>query len=116
MDTPASFSMASSTSRDWKHSASSMARTMWAFVLNAVRPRMVPRASSRQCGASSPVKAGTKYTPAQSGTERASVSVSAGSSITPRLSFSQLIPTAPVATAPSSPYAVLASAPSLNAT
>ena len=44
--------------------ASSMARTMCALVVELESPRMQPLASGRHRGASRPLKAGTKYTPA----------------------------------------------------
>ena len=48
--------------------ASSSARAMCAALEEPVRPKMAPRASGRQCGASSPLNAGTKNTPAQQST------------------------------------------------
>ncbi len=47
--------------------ASSSARATCAAHVDPVRPRMAPRASARQCGASSPLNAGTKNTPARRG-------------------------------------------------
>ena len=46
---------------------SSAARAMCADVVPRVSPTMVPRAYGSQCGAPSPAKAGTKYTPPVSG-------------------------------------------------
>ena len=46
-------------------------------VVPRVRPVIVPRAYWSQCGAPSPAKAGTRYTPPESGTLAASASTSA---------------------------------------
>ena len=56
--------------------ASSAARAMCARPVPRVSPTMVPRAFGSQCGAPSPVSAGTKYTPPVESIERASASVS----------------------------------------
>ena len=56
---------------------------MWALVVPRVRPVMRPRASERQCGAPRPVSAGTMVTPPESGTERASASISAALAMRP---------------------------------
>ena len=77
---------------------------------------MAPRASSRQCGARSPLKAGTKQTPAVSGTLEATGSTSSGPPMRPSWSRSQLTARPPVATEPSSAYWVGASFPSWKAT
>ena len=81
--------MASVTSRVWKAIASSVARAMWAAVVPRVRPRIVPRAAASQCGAPSPVNAGTTTTPPVSGTEAASGSTSCSRSMIPSPSRSQ---------------------------
>mmetsp|Transcript_19942 Transcript_19942/g.43328 ORF Transcript_19942/g.43328 Transcript_19942/m.43328 type:complete len:261 (+) Transcript_19942:311-1093(+) len=83
-----SFCMACATSTVWKALASKAARTMCALVLNAVKPTITPLASPRQYGANSPAKAGTKYTPPLSGTDRASASLSSAFFTIPRLSLS----------------------------
>ena len=67
----------SSTSRTSKAIASSVARTRWARVVPRVRPMIVPRACGSQCGAPSPVSAGTKTTPSEESTVAAMASVSA---------------------------------------
>ena len=51
-------------------------------------PVMRPRASGRQCGAPRPVSAGTMVTPPESGTDRASASISAAAAMMPRPSRS----------------------------
>src|SRR6266550_7317674 len=51
--------------------ASTAARTTWARVVPRVKPRIVPRAYGSHHGAPSPVRAGTKYTPPESGTDSA---------------------------------------------
>lgn len=56
--------------------------TALAFVEYDVRPTITPRASDRQRGASSPLNAGTKYTPAVSPTLAASSSDSAAELMT----------------------------------
>ena len=50
---------------------------MWARVVPRVIPMIRPRACGSQCGAPSPVSAGTKTTPSVSGTVAAIASVSA---------------------------------------
>mmetsp|Transcript_32939 Transcript_32939/g.72784 ORF Transcript_32939/g.72784 Transcript_32939/m.72784 type:complete len:286 (+) Transcript_32939:553-1410(+) len=112
----ASRRMASSTSRDWKQMASSMARATWARVVKPVKPTITPRALSSQRGASSPEKAGTKYTPPLLVTDAASGSTSSGLSIMPMFFCIQLMPMPATATAPSNAYCVSACGPSLNAT
>src|SRR3954452_10751078 len=61
---------------------------MWPLFAKRVRPTITPRASSRQYGAKSPENAGTKTTPPESSTDRASCSTSGASSMRPRLSRS----------------------------
>mmetsp|Transcript_544 Transcript_544/g.1208 ORF Transcript_544/g.1208 Transcript_544/m.1208 type:complete len:347 (+) Transcript_544:148-1188(+) len=111
----ASAFIASSTSRLWKQIASSVARAMCAFVQYCVIPTMHPRASVRQCGAKSPLKAGTKHTPAESGTLAASPSISFADLMIPRLSLSHDTAAPAMATLPSSAYWGGASLPSWNA-
>ena len=86
-----------------------------ARVAKRVSPAMMPRASLRQCGANNPENAGTNTTSPLSGTERASASTSAASSMMPRLSRSQPISAPATATEPSSAY-VAGASPILAAT
>ncbi len=58
------------------------------MVVPRVRPEMSPRASGRQCGAPRPASAGTTTTPPESGTERASDSISLAVWMMPRPSRS----------------------------
>mmetsp|Transcript_25821 Transcript_25821/g.65399 ORF Transcript_25821/g.65399 Transcript_25821/m.65399 type:complete len:205 (-) Transcript_25821:1121-1735(-) len=55
-----SAAIASATSLAWKAIPSSTARATCALVWRSVRPTSEARASSRQCGARRPLKAGTK--------------------------------------------------------
>ena len=54
--------MASIRSAIWKATPSRVARAMSARVVARVSPKSVPRAAGCQCGAPSPVRAGTKVT------------------------------------------------------
>ena len=56
----------------WYAVASSAARAMCPLLAKRVRPTITPRASSRQYGANKPENAGTKTTPSEPWTERAS--------------------------------------------
>ena len=67
----------SSTSRTSNAIASSVARTMCARVVPRVSPTIRPRACGSQCGAPSPVRAGTKTTPPLSETVDATAWLSA---------------------------------------
>ena len=67
---------------------------------------MVPRAYWSQCGAPSPAKAGTRYTPPQSGTVAASASTSADDLTRPRPSRSHCTTAPPMNTLPSSAKSV----------
>ena len=82
-ESPASAVITSTTSRTSNATASSVARTRWARVVPRVSPRMVPRAAGSQCGAPRPVRAGTKTTPPESGTDAARGSVSSAELIRP---------------------------------
>lgn len=64
----------SRSSVDWKLTASRAARQRCARVDPLVRPWILPRAKGSQCGAPSPVKAGTKTRPLLSLTDLASSS------------------------------------------
>ena len=55
--------IASKRSTLWYATASNAALTISALPDEPVNPTMVPLASDLQCGAPSPVNAGTKYTP-----------------------------------------------------
>jgi hypothetical protein len=88
MGTPPAAAMASTTSRVWKAMASMVARARWAAVVPRVIPRRVPLASGSHHGEPRPVNAGTSTAPPLSSTERASVSISAASAMTPRPSRS----------------------------
>ena len=59
---PRSSWMASIRSAIWKATPSRVARAMSARVVARVSPKRVPRAEGCQCGAPSPVRAGTKVT------------------------------------------------------
>ena len=85
---------------------SSAARAMCAAVVPRVIPTIVPRAYGSQCGAPSPAKAGTRYTPPLSGTLVASASMSAACRISPRPSRSHCTTAPPMNTLPSSAYSV----------
>ena len=67
-----------------------------------VIPTIVPRAYGSHQGEPSPVNAGTRYTPPESGTERASGSESAADSKIPRPSRSHWIAAPATNTLPSS--------------
>ena len=94
--------MVSSTSRLWYAMASRAARARCARVVPRVSPTMVPRAYGSQCGAPSPTKAGTRYTPPVSGTDSASACVSAACVMTPRPSRSHCTAAPAMNTLPSS--------------
>mmetsp|Transcript_15041 Transcript_15041/g.37588 ORF Transcript_15041/g.37588 Transcript_15041/m.37588 type:complete len:244 (+) Transcript_15041:41-772(+) len=98
---PVSATIESTTSFAWWAMPSRTARDTCLRSCASVRPTSVPRASSRQCGASSPPKAGTKYSPCAWSTSAASSETSEAYRSMPRESRNQLIPTAQLATAPS---------------
>ena len=79
------------TSRTSKAMASRVARTRWARVVPRVRPRIVPRACGSQCGAPSPVSAGTNTTPSVLSTEAAISAVLPAESMIPSPSRSHWI-------------------------
>mmetsp|Transcript_40258 Transcript_40258/g.119559 ORF Transcript_40258/g.119559 Transcript_40258/m.119559 type:complete len:253 (-) Transcript_40258:236-994(-) len=109
---PVSAAMQTVTSLAWWAMPSSTARATCRLSCARVSPTSVARASSRQCGASSPPKAGTNTSPSvPSGTCAASDEISGAVPIMPSESLNQLIPTAHEATAPSSAYCVGALAP-----
>lgn len=84
--------------------ASKAALAKCALVLARLSPTTVPLALLHQCGAYKPEKAGTKYTPPLSGTERARDSVSAAEEIIPSWSRSHWMADPVTATLPSSAY------------
>ena len=74
---------------------------MCALVAPRVRPTIVPRAYMSQCGAPRPVKAGTMYTPALSGTEEATSPLSAAEEMSPSSSRSHCMALPALNTLPS---------------
>ena len=78
-----------------------------ARVVPRVIPEMTPRASGRQCGAPSPTSAGTMVTPPESGTERASVSISGALAMMPSPSRSHCTSAPAMKALPSSAKAVV---------
>jgi hypothetical protein len=93
--------IASSSAALWNAIDSSAARAMCAIVEPRVRPTMVPRASGFQCGAPSPVNAGTNITPPLSGTLAASCCTSLLERIAFRPSRSHCTTAPPMKTLPS---------------
>ena len=81
---PASAVIASTTSRTSKAIASSVARARCARVVPRVMPSDGAARVGSQCGAPSPVSAGTNTTPPLSGTAAASASISAARSDDPQ--------------------------------
>ena len=77
-----------------------------------VMPTIVPRADGSQSGAPSPVNAGTKTTPPESGTVPASASVSAAAPISPSPSRSHCTAAPVTKIAPSRAYVGRPSGPS----
>ena len=73
----------------WNAMLSIPARTTCAAVDSRVNPTTAALASRSQCGAHMPPKAGTTYTPPESGTSRARYSISSLDSKSRRLSFIQ---------------------------
>ncbi len=97
-----SAAMASISSALWKAIASRVARARCARVVPRVIPTIAPRACGSQYGAPSPESAGTKYTPAASGTLPASASISEALPMMPRPSRSHWIAAPAMKTLPSS--------------
>jgi hypothetical protein len=101
-DSPASSTMTSTTSRTSNAIASSVARARCARVVPRVMPTIAPRACGSQCGAPMPVSAGTNTTSPESGTVRASPSISAAESMRPSPSRSHCTAAPVTKIAPSS--------------
>src|SRR5437773_715276 len=80
--------IASRRSRVWYAMLSRVARTIWARVVPRSMPIRRPRAYMSQCGAPSPVNAGTRYTLSLPASPAASDSVSAAVAMIPRPSRS----------------------------
>ena len=69
-------------------------------------PRIVPRACGSQSGAPRPVSAGTKTTPPESGTERASASLCSAEEMMPSPSRNHWMAAPVTKIAPSSAYSI----------
>ena len=85
------------------------------MVVPRVSPTIVPRAYASQCGAPSPVNAGTKYTPSLLSTCAANASISEAFLIKPSPSRSHCTIAPAMNTLPSSAYST-GSPPSFHAT